>query len=75
MEIGHGNLSHYEASKAALSMLTKSTALELGPYRIRINEILPGLTATDMNKAQWDGDQALWKKRASSIPLKRAGVP
>jgi len=56
-------------------MLTKSTALELAPYGIRINEILPGLTATDMNKAQWDGDQALWKKRASSIPLKRAGVP
>ncbi|ODM90825.1 D-erythrulose reductase [Orchesella cincta] len=35
--------SMYCASKAALEMLTKSMAVELGPYNIRANCIAPGL--------------------------------
>lgn len=37
---------HYVSSKAGLVGLTKSTALELAPHRIRVNAVAPGLTDT-----------------------------
>jgi NAD(P)-dependent dehydrogenase (short-subunit alcohol dehydrogenase family) len=36
--------SAYSASKAAVNSLTRNLALELGPYGIRANAILPGAT-------------------------------
>jgi NAD(P)-dependent dehydrogenase (short-subunit alcohol dehydrogenase family) len=42
-----GDVSHvYSASKAAVSMLTKSLACELAPRRIRVNCISPGFVST-----------------------------
>nr|WP_281366604.1 SDR family oxidoreductase [Nocardioides thalensis] len=35
-------IAHYSAAKAALSNLTKSTAIELAPHRVRVNAISPG---------------------------------
>lgn len=40
----------YAASKAAVDMLTKNAALEMARDNIRVNSLLPGLTATDMTK-------------------------
>jgi NAD(P)-dependent dehydrogenase (short-subunit alcohol dehydrogenase family) len=48
---GHRALSHYGAygaSKAGLEMLTRQLALELARWRIRVNCVSPGSTATDM---------------------------
>jgi NAD(P)-dependent dehydrogenase (short-subunit alcohol dehydrogenase family) len=39
-------ISHYAASKAALEHLTRCWALELAPYRIRVNAVGPGPTET-----------------------------
>lgn len=39
-------ISHYAASKAALEHLTRCWALELAPYRIRVNAVAPGPTET-----------------------------
>jgi len=39
----------YAVSKAAIIMLTRQLALELGKYRIRVNAIAPGMIKTDMN--------------------------
>lgn len=39
----------YCASKAGLRQLTRVMALELAPYRIRVNGVAPGETATPMN--------------------------
>jgi len=44
---------HYVASKGGVLSLTRAMALELAPYRIRINAIAPGLTDTT----------ALWQQR------------
>ncbi|MQA10539.1 MAG: SDR family oxidoreductase [Pseudonocardiaceae bacterium] len=34
--------AHYATSKAALEMLTKACAVELGPHRVRVNAVSPG---------------------------------
>lgn len=41
-------ISHYAASKAALEQLTRCWALELAPYRIRVNAVAPGPTETEI---------------------------
>lgn len=68
-------MAHYQSSKAALAMLTRSVAYEMAPHRIRVNAISPGLTRTGANRDQWEGDPELWERRARHIPLGRAGVP
>ena len=42
------NTTVYSVSKAALDMLTRSMAAELGPHNIRVNSINPGLVSTAM---------------------------
>lgn len=50
-ELGFKQRSAYNASKAALTMLTKSIALELGGRGIRCNAIAPGMIETPINSA------------------------
>lgn len=38
-------------------MITRILALELGPYKIRVNSVNPTVTMTDMSKVGWS-DQA-----------------
>jgi len=45
---GKPGLSAYASSKAALTGLTRSAALELGSYDIMVNAVLPGYMKTDM---------------------------
>ncbi|ODM87126.1 L-xylulose reductase, partial [Orchesella cincta] len=42
----------YCCSKAALDMLTKTMAVELGPHKIRVNSVNPGNVDTDMNRPE-----------------------
>ncbi len=65
--------SHYCASKAAVVMLTRSMALELGEHGIRVNTILPGYIDVPEGGAHL-GDEY---KRAARLanPLGRAGTP
>jgi len=67
--IGH---SHYATSKAALIMLTKSSAIELGRYGIRVNSISPGLIERDGIRDAWPEGVARWE---NSAPLHRMGTP
>ena len=46
---GMGRLGHYAASKWGLTGLTKSWAIELAPYGIRVNSIHPTGVNTPMN--------------------------
>ncbi|XP_005989131.1 L-xylulose reductase [Latimeria chalumnae] len=43
----------YCATKGALDMLTKVMALELGPYKIRVNAVNPTVVMTDMGRLGW----------------------
>ena len=57
----------YAPAKAALGMLTRALALELGPDRIRVNAVAPGAIATERN------DEA--DSLSPEIPLGRPGAP
>jgi len=50
---GGANYAHYIASKHAVLGLMKSVALELGPYGIRCNAVLPGVINTPI--LDWQG--------------------
>ena len=63
----------YAAAKAGLANFTKTLALELGPYGIRVNAIAPDATVTPgILKMRPD-----WEKEPppSHIPLRRLGQP
>ena len=51
-------LTHYAASKWACVGFTKSAAVELGPYGIRVNCVCPGYVATSMQERElgWEGE-------------------
>ena len=68
------NAAHYNASKAAVSALTQSLALELGPHRIRVNEICPASVETDMVRPALQNPTQL-AHRLATIPLGRIGQP
>lgn len=62
--------SHYAASKGALISLTKSLAVELGSFNIRVNCVAPGWVDTDMC-AEVFSDSNFRQSVQESIPLKR----
>lgn len=66
--------SHYAASKGALVSLTKSLAVELAPYNIRVNCVAPGWVETDMC-AEVFSDPEFRRQVQESIPLKRIPTP
>jgi len=66
--------SHYAASKGAIVSLSKSLAVELGPYKIRVNSVAPGWVDTDMC-AEVFSDSDFRKRVQDSIPLKRIPSP
>ncbi|EER00741.1 conserved hypothetical protein, partial [Perkinsus marinus ATCC 50983] len=60
----------YCCSKAGLDMLTKMTALELGPYGIRCNSVCPTVVMTPMGLRVW-GVEDKAKPMRDRIPLGR----
>lgn len=65
---------HYSSSKAALSMVTKAFALELGHRGIRCNALGAGVTWTGIwEEAVGDGDPAdTYRALVQRIPMRRA---
>ena len=64
----------YVSMKGALKQLTKSAALDLGKYGIRVNNVGPGYFMTDMTKKSWQ-DPKKNKERAARTVLNRWGKP
>jgi NAD(P)-dependent dehydrogenase (short-subunit alcohol dehydrogenase family) len=64
----------YDAAKAALVALTRSTAVELGPLGIRCNAVAPGFVRVPRNQHKWQDED--WTGRlATQYPLRRVGEP
>jgi NAD(P)-dependent dehydrogenase (short-subunit alcohol dehydrogenase family) len=64
----------YNASKAGLLNLTKSLAVDLAKYKIRVNSISPGYTNTSLNSKSWN-DKKLRSIRTKKTLLNRWASP
>ncbi|QNH60614.1 SDR family NAD(P)-dependent oxidoreductase [Hymenobacter sediminicola] len=54
----YANGNVYCASKAAVSMLTKTMRLDLLPHNIRVAEVNPGAVETEFSNVRFKGDEA-----------------
>ena len=62
----------YQASKGAVRLLTKLTAVQYAKERIRANSVHPGPIVTPMTEAR-RADPAVYQRMVSRIPLGRYG--
>jgi len=67
-------LGAYCAAKAGMDQLVRVAADELGPARVRVNSVLPGVVATELMTAITSGGPVLDSYMAE-IPLGRVGEP
>ena len=64
----------YSMTKAALLMMTRSYAIELGPSGVRVNAIAPGVIETALSEYYWKDEE----RRAEILdkqPIGRIGQP
>jgi NAD(P)-dependent dehydrogenase (short-subunit alcohol dehydrogenase family) len=71
LRVGTG-YSHYCAAKAGVVQLSKSLALELARYQIRVNAIAPGYFKTEMNDEYFDSEKGQAYIR-DTVPMRRLG--
>ncbi len=72
--VGEKALAAYNASKAGVILLTKTMAIELAQYNIRVNCVAPGFIITELTQ-QAGFDQAAIDAYLEKIPLGRHGRP
>jgi 3-oxoacyl-[acyl-carrier protein] reductase len=77
--LGNRGQANYSTAKAGLQGLTKTLAIELGPYGVTANAIAPGFIVTDMTAATAARIGMDFEKfqeaAASEIPVRRVGRP
>jgi NAD(P)-dependent dehydrogenase (short-subunit alcohol dehydrogenase family) len=75
--------SHYAVAKAALRTLTKVSALEAGPYGVRVNCLVPGSIDTELLQRYLDrvaGEQGISSQQlrdqwVANVPLRKISSP
>ena len=65
----HRGMAAYDASKGGIEALTRAMALDLAPYGIRVNALIPGSIDTQ------GMDPQVKQERGKTIPLGRVGEP
>ena len=65
----------YSATKSALETVTRILAKELGPRKIRVNNINPGYTETEGVISTGIRDSDMAKEMVAQTPLERPGRP
>jgi 3-oxoacyl-[acyl-carrier protein] reductase len=77
--LGNRGQANYATAKAGLQGLTKTLAIELGPFGITANAIAPGFIETAMTKATAERIgttiEQMRAEVAARIPVRRGGVP
>jgi 3-oxoacyl-[acyl-carrier protein] reductase len=69
------NAAVYSATKAAVDAITRSLAKELGPRKIRVNAINPGMVETEGTHAQGIPNSDFRRQVEAQTPLGRIGQP
>lgn len=72
---GLPNAAVYSATKAAVDAVTRSLAAELGPRKIRVNSINPGMVETEGVHAAGISESEFRKQIEAQTPLGRIGQP
>jgi len=75
-----GEVGSYNAAKGGMIALTKSMAVELGPYNILVNAVAPGFMSTPMSVIDGVNETETpqfieWYVNKGKIPLRRTGYP
>lgn len=73
--IGLGSVSVYGATKAALTQLTKTMAVEWAKDNIQVNCLAPGFMLTPLTETALWGDQYKCEWLLNRIPARRPGQP
>ena len=77
--LGNRGQSNYSTAKAGLQGLTKTLAIELGPFGVTANAIAPGFIETAMTKATAERTgttiEQMREAVAKAVPVRRGGVP
>ncbi len=69
------NAAVYSATKGAVDTITKSLAKELGPRKIRVNAINPGMVETEGFRSAGMHESDMRKQVEATTPLGRIGQP
>ncbi len=67
--------SVYSATKGAVDVITRTLAQELGPQKIRVNSLSPGLVETEGTRASGNAEGEFKSFAISRTPLGRVGQP
>jgi 3-oxoacyl-[acyl-carrier protein] reductase len=77
--LGNRGQTNYATAKAGLQGMTKTLAIELGPFNVNVNCVAPGFIVTDMTRqtAERMGVpfEQFMEHVAGEVPLRRAGRP
>ena len=73
--VGIANLVTYCTSKGAVSLFTKSLALELAPKNIRVNAVAPGVIETPILDSLTPDGREVLRNEGAKEPIGRAGQP
>ena len=61
----------YHASKGAVRLMSKAAAIQLAPYKIRVNSVCPGFAATPLNPFfRTESESSIVVGRKEETPLK-----
>jgi NAD(P)-dependent dehydrogenase (short-subunit alcohol dehydrogenase family) len=71
---GIPEVSAYTASKAAILGLTRSLAVDLSPYGVRVNAIAPGFIDTPMLRKAFSADPERERRVLERTPLRKLGT-
>lgn len=63
-------IGYYNATKAAMLLMTRQLAYELGP-KVRVNAIAPGVVKTELARAVWETREPVL---TAKLPLRRLGT-
>ncbi len=77
--LGNRGQTNYSAAKAGLQGMTKTLAIELGPFGINVNCVAPGFIVTDMTRQTAERVGVPFEQfveaASKETPLRRVGQP